>query len=232
MICGIYQIINNINGHYYVGQSVDITKRFREHKFHAKNLDAKDHNSPIHRAMYKYGIENFSLKILEHCSKEQLNEREIYWIDVLKATDNNNYNILKGGQDHDSFKGKPVELYDLSGNYVTTLPSATEVAEFLSVSRNSIYGVLQKERPTCKGYQMKYKEDKDTVVSQFISKQGGTKSVAQIDPETNKLIKIYSSAAQAARETGADSSTIIKVCKGKLKTTKGYQWIYWKGDEI
>lgn len=228
MICGIYKITNLTNGHYYVGQAVDIKARWREHRFSANHPEHKDHNSPIHRALAKYGEQGFSYEILEECSRKDLDEREKYWIDVLSARENGNYNILRGGQDRIKFDDKPVELYDLQGNYIKTISSATKTAEELGVSRNSIYGVLHKERPTCRGYQMKYAEDKATIIKSHKSKQGGCKSVAQIDPKTNTVVNVFVSAAEAARVTGADGSAITKVCKGKLKTTRGYIWSYWE----
>lgn len=226
MNCGIYKITNLANKHYYVGQAVDINARWREHRFSANHPEHKDHNSPIHRAMYKYGVNNFSYEILELCSRLELDEKEVHWIETLQATENGNYNILRGGQDRIKFDDKPVELYDLQGKYIRTIPSATKVAEELGVSRNSIYGVLHRQRPTCKGYQMKYVEDKDTIIRPFISKQGGCKSVKQIDPKTNCVINIFTSAAEAARATNSDSSAIIKVCKNKMKMTNGFKWSY------
>lgn len=226
MICGIYKITNKINGHYYVGQAVDIKARFREHRFSARHIEHKDHNSPIHKALCKYGCDNFLYEVLEECTRTQLNDREIYWIDKLKARENGNYNILAGGQGRIKFDNKPVELYDLNGRYIKTLPSATKVAEVLGVSRNTIYGVLHGNRPSCQGYQMKYAEDKEKIIKKFVSKQGGSKAVCQIDAISNQIINTFISAAQAAKEINGDSSTITKVCKGKLKTHKGFKWIY------
>lgn len=230
--CGIYKITNLKNKHFYIGQSVDISKRFREHCFYGAHPESKDHNSPIHKAIYKYGKENFELKILEECSKEQLNEKEIYWIEKLQATKNGNYNILKGGQDRVKFDEKPVELYDLKGNYIKTIESAIKTAEELGISKSSVYGVLHKERPTCKGYQLKYANDSQTSIKNFVSKQGGVVQVEWLDPKTNKVIKIFNSIAEAAKSTKSDSSTISKVCRGKLKTTNGYGWRYHIDKEV
>ena len=72
---------------------------------------------------------------------------------------------------------------------------------------------------------MKYTDD-NNIIKPYISRQGGSRGVVQIDPKTNTIIRSFISAAEAARVTGADSSTIIKVCKGKLKTTKGFIWSY------
>ena len=226
MSCGIYKITNLINGHFYIGQSVDIKQRFAGHKTSAKNLQHKDHNAPIHLAMAKYGCENFSYEILEECDRSQLNDREVFWIDFLQGTKNGNYNILAGGQDRIKFDDKPVEMYDLNGVYIKTVSSATEAAKLLGVNRSSIYGVLHKERSTCKGYQLKYQEDSKTIIKPFISKQGGKKAVYQIDPNTKKILEKFNSVAEAARQTGGDSSSISKVCRGKLKTCMGYMWKY------
>lgn len=222
---GIYKITNLINGHYYIGQSRDIKARFRSHRFSGQHLKDKDHSSPIHLALAKYGAENFSYEILEECSPEELNEKETYWIEKLQATKNGNYNILAGGQDRVSFEGKEVELYDLQGNYLRTVSSATKVAEELNVSRVSVYQVLHGQRPTCKNLQMKYK-DSEIIIKPFISRRGGSKKVLQINPSTNEIIQEFLSCAEAARITGADASTIVKVCKGKLKTANGYKWSY------
>ena len=52
MTCGIYKIENQLNKKCYIGQSINIEHRFAKHKC------AKD-DFYIHRALKKYGIENF-----------------------------------------------------------------------------------------------------------------------------------------------------------------------------
>lgn len=228
MISGIYKITNKINGHYYIGQAADFKSRMRGHKNSSLDKTNKDYNSPIHRTIRKYGWDNFEKEIIEECPREELNKREIYWIEILKARENGNYNLLPGGQCGGyGFEEKPVELYDLNGKYIKTISSATKVAEELNISRSSVYGVLHKERPTCKGYQLKYQDD-PSIITAFKSRQGGTIQVCQIDLKTGNIIKVYISAAEAARANGADASSIIKVCKGKLKIHKGYKWKYYK----
>jgi len=48
--------------------------------------------------MRKYGVENFSFEIIEKCSKEELNDREVYWIEYFDSTNREKgYNYGSGG---------------------------------------------------------------------------------------------------------------------------------------
>lgn len=88
MICGIYKIENLINHKCYIGQSVDIKRRWRQHKTVCSE-GTRDY--PLYRAFKKYGLENFSFEVLEECPREALNEREQYYIEKYNAY-NNGYN--------------------------------------------------------------------------------------------------------------------------------------------
>jgi len=96
----IYKTTNLINGIIYVGQNKNNNKYY---------LGSGD---KIRAAIKKYGKENFKKEILEECKNlETLNEREIYWIDKLKATDKSiGYNIDPGGSD-------PQRFGDLNGMF-------------------------------------------------------------------------------------------------------------------
>lgn len=61
---GIYKIINKINGHYYVGRSQNLIKRFNRHRVMLRNK--KHDNIHLQRAWDKYGELNFEFKIVEH----------------------------------------------------------------------------------------------------------------------------------------------------------------------
>lgn len=63
----IYVITNNINDKQYVGKTnLSIEKRFKEHIRDSKGSMKK--HRPLYYAFNKYGIENFSIDILEECS--------------------------------------------------------------------------------------------------------------------------------------------------------------------
>ena len=85
---GIYKITNKINGKFYIGQSVDIKRRFTEHKTPHGRMTS------IKLAIKKYGKENFLFEVIEECSIENLDAREVYWISKL----NPQYNRNEGGR--------------------------------------------------------------------------------------------------------------------------------------
>lgn len=95
---GIYRIQNKINGKVYIGQSVCIEKRWEQHRTKCFNPNCSQYNGYFYRSIRKYGLENFSFFVLEECSKEKLNEREIYWISYYDSSNpNKGYNLTLGG---------------------------------------------------------------------------------------------------------------------------------------
>lgn len=83
---GIYKIENLINHKIYIGQSIHIKRRWMEHCIPSSN-------SVISKAIHKYGKENFSFQILEECSIEELNDKELYYIQQYNSLVPNGYNI-------------------------------------------------------------------------------------------------------------------------------------------
>ena len=91
-ITGIYKI-ENPNGSIYIGQSVDIHYRWYEYKSISCEGQTRLHNS-----LKKHGIENHKFEILEECSREMLNEREIYWIQFYNSFNTpHGMNLQSGG---------------------------------------------------------------------------------------------------------------------------------------
>lgn len=78
MKSGIYKIVNKVNGKIYVGQSIDIKRRWRSHKFASKTG-----NTHLYRSFRKYA----------------LNQYEISYINYYSATDQSKgYNLTCGGE--------------------------------------------------------------------------------------------------------------------------------------
>lgn len=92
---GIYKITNKINNKVYIGQSKNISRRWREHKRHYKN---KNNSSVLYKAIRKYGLENFLFEIIELCDESKLDELEIKYIANYKSNNKDyGYNLTEGG---------------------------------------------------------------------------------------------------------------------------------------
>lgn len=91
---GIYKITNQLNDVCYIGQSVDISSRFKDHAKCGLGIDTPQGNK-LYKAMLKDGLQNFSFEILEECSRDKLDEKEKYYIDLYDAY-NTGYNNTSG----------------------------------------------------------------------------------------------------------------------------------------
>lgn len=156
---GIYKITNLQNGKIYIGQAVDINRRWSEHKSHSFSPNHISYNFAIHRAIRKYGIKGFSFEVLEECDESQLNEREIYWIQKFDSK-NCGYNMTDGGDTCANGINRRVCQYSLDGRFlasfnairaaaretgVDTLRQDVAAIERLAMLENS-FGLMKERR--------------------------------------------------------------------------------------
>lgn len=159
---GIYKITNP-NNKIYIGKSKNIEKRWCFYKTYNKHIRDQ---SKLYNSFQKYGVENHTFEIIEECTVEQLNEREIYWIQKLKCIEEG-LNLTKGGDGGEkceesklliSFKkSKPILQYDLQGNFVREWKSVIYAIKSTKIS--SISNCLKLKIKTAGGYIWKYKKD-------------------------------------------------------------------------
>jgi group I intron endonuclease len=96
IICGIYCIENIINHKKYIGQSINIYQRWKNHKNELNN--SKHHNDYLQRAWSKYGSDNFIFYILECCPPSLLDILEVEYIRMFDSSNTSNgYNLNSGG---------------------------------------------------------------------------------------------------------------------------------------
>lgn len=97
MKSGIYKILNKVNGKFYIGSAVNLSKCWREHQHHLNNGTHK--NVHLQSAWNTYWDTSFEFIIIEVCEKEKLLGREQYWIDTTKCCDRKigyNLNLVAG----------------------------------------------------------------------------------------------------------------------------------------
>lgn len=91
---GIYKITNQKDNLCYIGQAVDLARRWKDHAKCGLGIDTPASNK-LYQSMIEDGIWNFSFEILEECPREQLNEKEKYYINLYDSK-NYGYNVTKG----------------------------------------------------------------------------------------------------------------------------------------
>ena len=136
---GIYKIENKINGKVYIGQSIHIKKRWYEHKY---QLNSNCHcNTHLQLSWNKYGQDNFTFVVIETCQKDELDDKEMYWIEYYKSYDElNGYNISIGGQ------GAKLHYdIDLIINTYNETNSVVKTSELLNISEEKISEILNNE---------------------------------------------------------------------------------------
>lgn len=150
MSCGIYKITNVLNGKSYIGQSINIPLRWSRHK----NFPLEKSNYPLYKAFKKYGIENFAFDILEECSVENLNDREIFWIKTFNSY-YEGYNQTLGGQGSSNNVIK-ISIEDLKIIYSLLSDSnltQKEIAKMFSVGEDTISEINTGKTRVFEGYE-------------------------------------------------------------------------------
>ena len=220
-ICGIYKITNTMNGKCYIGQSVNIEKRWEYYKYGTKD------NTPILYAIRKHGLNNFKFEVVEECSIESINTRERYWIDRINSLSPNGYNLSTGGRkttwtyrpSAETLKKRSIAL---TGKKRTeeTKRKMSESQKGRKVSPEIVEKIRQAnlgKKPWNKGTPMS-----DNAKKKLSESKTGKPSTWRRQQLKRSDGKIFESIAIAAEQIGANRATICKHLAGKLKTVHGF----------
>lgn len=243
-ICGIYRIENLINHKSYIGQSVDIYKRWQEHIW---ALDNKYHNNKhLMRAWHKYKEHNFQFTIIKQCKENELNKQEIFWIDYYDAY-YNGYNQTKGG---DGCSGKvwteeerakisrAVLQISLDGYIIGRFINIDEAGNQTGVDRRGIWNCANKHYTVCcrngkeykhfaktaGGYIWVYEDEMDSFDLLWYQDNKVCYKAYQYDLNWN-LLKEWPS-VESVKQIGYQPTTVRGVCQGKYMSAYGYLWTY------
>lgn len=138
---GIYKITNLVNGLVYIGQSINIHKRWANHRSRAFSAKSREYNIPLYQDFRKYGLENFEFKVIEECLKEELNDKEQYWIEYYDSFFNG-YNESVGGAIHCRHSGISKEkIIGVITDLKTTTMIHSEIAKKWDISIEMVQGI-------------------------------------------------------------------------------------------
>lgn len=208
MSIGIYKITSP-SGKVYIGQSINIEKRWKKYSIHKK---VSQQQSKLHYSFRKYGKENHTFEIIEECSIEQLNEREIYWINKYNSV-KKGLNISIGGYNFGEInlgkKHSPETINKMKEWW--RLNKKPRSQETINKIKNT-----KKENPQIMDYNR---------IKNHINNSPLKKPIYQLDLEDN-IIQEFSSINEAARDLNIRNDGISACLRGKQKTAYGYKWKY------
>ena len=175
----IYKITNNLNNMVYIGSSIDVERRWRQHK--EASINEKDHhyNYPLMIAFRQFGVDNFTFEIIDTLPDYQtMIKAEHNWIikencivpNGYNQTDNTNSpmfdpNIAKKMSDTKRDKyGKRVSEIDSNGNIIDVWDSLAEAGEKTGLDRFKISDVCNGRRLTTGDRVFRFLDEEENII--------------------------------------------------------------------
>ena len=201
----IYTFKNKVNDKVYVGQTCRTFKeRMGEHLRHK--------NTTLGKALAKYGIDNFEYKIIDEAETiEELNEKEIFWIEKLNSITPYGYNLCKGGNNTLGYNHKEESKEKMRLSKKGTFKGED----------NPFFGKKHTHETRQKMRDAWTEERKEQLRLSAETRKYRTVKVRNVDTG-----EVFDSVKKAAEKYSLKDTHISRVCKGKRKTTGGFKWEY------
>lgn len=130
-VAGIYKIVNLVNGKVYVGSAKNLKRRSGTHLNDLRNN--KHHNAHLQNSWNAYGGDKFKFTVIELCGREELLNREDFWISELNAhVTKGGYNIIERAERQWSRTGAKNSPEHIAKTMETKRRTMTHVGEHTS----------------------------------------------------------------------------------------------------
>ena len=207
-ICCVYKLTNIVTGKFYIGSTFNFYNRMKYHHYSHMRNPNKELGSDIE----KYGWDAFSAEILEICTRENVRERERFYIESLNAVEVG-YNQTKA-----------TTYKDWMTNYNKTMWRDPEYRK----RRSEHSSEIQKERLL----DPEYLSEKSNQLKRFTDT---LKKPVGMYTKSGELLRTFQGVREAERwllsqgvTSSKNASTMISDCAigGRHKTAYGYVWKY------
>lgn len=230
----IYCATNLVNNKKYIGQTVNsLHTRILQHI-----SDAKYQDTYFHRALFKYGLDNFEWVILDTAiNQNELNQKEVYWIAYYNTYKDKTrgYNITPGGSGKESTTyvvkhhgvyslHRDFLVFDKIGNYIkTTNSNIIEFAQEIHASRTNVYRVLNNTKNSIKAYILIYKDEyTDEKLQERVNQTRDTRNFAVYDIHAQKWLGIWNNQTRCHEDTGFSTRMIQKQFDRNIKRPRKF----------
>jgi group I intron endonuclease len=209
----IYRHTYTADGRSYIGQSI-----YSENNRTKGHLKSKD-STHFHRAIRKYGWENFKTDILhENIDPMYLDDWEMYYISMYETLGTKGFNMTAGGRGIRGYRHTETHKNHLSDKMSGTNNSfygrvhTTETRNMISESR------IGEKNPN---FGKPHSEDHKKKIS-----ESHLKPVEQWSSDGKTYIHTFESITLAANVIGKSPTGISQCLKGNQKTSGGFTWKY------
>jgi len=207
----LYKAENVENGWVYIGSTTSTVKKRQQDHLQKANQGQGHY---FQEAIATYGAEAFVWEQID--TAETINElaskEKKYIIEYNSQLEG--YNQDCGG----GFK-KFVYQYNLEGKLVNTYNQLEDAANAVNADKKSISAACLGKIKTCKGSYWNY----ELLGEYSRPKDNRIKNVKQYD-SNDRLLRSFSSIAEASEGTGINKSCIAKCCRGERKSAGGFYW--------
>lgn len=114
---------------------------------------------------------------------------------------------------------------DIKGNFIQKFKSVSEASKVTGANRTTISGVLAKKYKSANGFIFVYEEDFPIKDLSIYQKRKKGRKVAQINPDTGEILKVFDRISDAGKELGVNYKGIHKVIDKPDRTAFGYKWM-------
>lgn len=136
----IYKVTCKINNKKYIGlTNISINNRWSGHIGAAYNPNHPDYDFAFHRAIRKYGVDNFIIEEIDRGVGEELKEKEKYWIKYYNSYQEG-YNETLGGDGQCKYDYEEIVDYYLENNN-----SLTKTCQYFNVYDQVVYSALKSQ---------------------------------------------------------------------------------------
>lgn len=220
---GIYIITNSANNKKYIGSSINVYRRHREHK--NSLINNKHYNIHLQGAFNKYGRECFSLKVIErNIPKIDLFKLERYYIVKYKTFNPQlGYNMTLPEDDNN--------IREYSAETLAKMSKATTMNHHNLRTNEEYEAHMESRRIRDINNQIAKKEleEKNLKLYGSIHHRANSKEVTAICYKTNKVIGTYNTLAQLSKDLGISEKTASLVLN---HTKNNYGTKTWQAKSI